>query len=85
MTAQVLTREYGLANKVAPTGRKYGYRPWKVNPSLIEIYHADEKGGPVPDVLDGRFTSQKEADLVLFKFLRTFWDESDKASVEKRK
>lgn len=84
-TATVLTRDVGLETLTSPNGRSFDVQPWKVNPGLLEIVYKDSKGGVVPEALQGRFTSQKEAMRHLMKFLKEFWDLSDEQAKKARK
>lgn len=85
MTQEVLTRITALERFMAPTGRQYGVRPWKVNPALKVIELVDGKPGSVPEFLSGKYTSAKMAEEAIRRFLVEFWNESDKASEKSKK
>lgn len=80
-----LTRDESLSTFTSPNGRQFGVRPWKVNPSLLEIVYVDSKGGVVPEILGGHYTKTTEAERVLLKFLKEFWDISDAAAAKSAK
>lgn len=80
---EVLTREYGIANLVTPTGRSLGVAPWKVNPGLLQVVYTDSKPGSLPEELEGLFTKATVAETAIRAYVTRFWDESDKASKKK--
>lgn len=78
----VLTREVGMKDKLAPTGRQFTVNPMK-NGSLYIIQYSDGKGGELPDRLKGHFTNKPRAFEVLDNFLNDFWNTSDSVSKKK--
>jgi hypothetical protein len=74
-----LTREYGLAHNITPTGRKLGIVA-VVGTGSCRIKFVDSKPGDLPEELSGLFTGFPFAQKTLNKYLNRFWDTSDKAT-----
>ena len=78
----VLTREYGIANYMTPTGRKLGIMPEEWNATLLKIAFVDERPGDLPDRLKGHYTKRVLAERVLDAYIQEFWDTSDEVSAK---
>lgn len=77
----MLDRHSALEKSLTPNGKEMGMAKVK-NSSLYCLAWRD--GGELPAQLQGhKFTSQVEAGKAIQAFLRTLWDEHDKA-VEKQ-
>lgn len=82
---EILTREYGLANNTAPTGKILGIIPLEHNPSLFEIRYVDGKvGGGLPESLGGLWTGRRIAQEAITDYLIKVWTYSD-AEAESRR
>lgn len=75
---EVLTREVGFKENIAPNGRKLGVNHNRGS-HLYNITYIDSKGGNVPNELSGYFTSPKYAQGAIRTYLEKFWNQAEPA------
>lgn len=73
-----LTREQAINNLTTPTGRKFIFKSYMPNPSLLEVHYEDSKGGPLPmELRDHKFTSVRAGEIYLRQLLNKIWDDAE--------